>query len=87
MRESGETQSDASAVGGLKAQKSRALIGLIRWNRTTSILLDCRGHVVLAAADDCEPLTRRRSCIQETYPHRAMVRDPTSEFSTRASPR
>jgi hypothetical protein len=46
-----------------------------------------RGHVVLAAADDCEPLTRRRSCIQETYPHRAIVRDPTSEFSTRASPR
>jgi hypothetical protein len=31
----GETQSDASAVGGPKARKSPALIGLIRWNRTT----------------------------------------------------
>jgi hypothetical protein len=33
---SGATQSDASAVGDLEARKSAALIGLIRWNRTTS---------------------------------------------------
>ena len=33
---SGETQSDASADGDLEARKSGALIGLIRWNRTTS---------------------------------------------------
>jgi hypothetical protein len=40
MRASGATQSDAFAVGDLEARKSAALIGLIRWNRTTRWCLD-----------------------------------------------